>query len=341
MRRFQEIRSGGIDLYDAFKCAETGYVFRVVAPRVDGISSVESVESANIDDESLPERGERLDLKTLTLPVLEKDSLGRAAKQNHREAVSIKLEPFSTLKSVGPLRTTGPILVSLQESLDAIGQAETGNPTAKGMIKKEILAETEMAIVAVGGGSFEIELVSTAQPSLFAVEDESLLSKSLAKVRALLAAGGDTDQLRSLLVPLHSRAASRYRILLEKLYAAHSPVSFRWESPNPRLGGGIEMTYQQVQAALTAVTQVEREVADKIRVTGQLVIADTLSNGFGLYDQRSKATYRGKVADSALPALTSATMMKEYDALISVIREISSATGDEKETYELLELNPA
>src|SRR5581483_6966129 len=58
MRRFQEIRSGGIDLYDAFKCAETGYVFRVVAPRVDGISSVESVESANIDDESLPERDE-------------------------------------------------------------------------------------------------------------------------------------------------------------------------------------------------------------------------------------------------------------------------------------------
>jgi hypothetical protein len=98
------------------------------------------------------------------------------------------------------------------------------------------------------------------------------------------------------------------------------------------------MTSQHIGAALAAVTQVETEVADKIDVVGQLVLVDVRTRKFGIHEYPTKTTYTGKVSKTAESALFSATMMQTYAARIAVIREVSAATGDEAEKYELLEL---
>ena len=69
-RRLEYIRSGGIDLYEAFKKAETETTFRVTIPRSDGISHVDPISCDDLTDDMLPNRGERLDFETRTLPVL-------------------------------------------------------------------------------------------------------------------------------------------------------------------------------------------------------------------------------------------------------------------------------
>ena len=63
--RLNHIRSGAIDLHDAFADPEDGFLFQVIAP-YDNQSQlrIESVQSNQISEDMLPMPGERLDLKT-------------------------------------------------------------------------------------------------------------------------------------------------------------------------------------------------------------------------------------------------------------------------------------
>ena len=69
--RFHLIRSGGIDLRDAFTDNENGYLVEIKVPHdTPTQSSPEVIQPNEIPEDLLPFPGERLGLKTDTLPVL-------------------------------------------------------------------------------------------------------------------------------------------------------------------------------------------------------------------------------------------------------------------------------
>ena len=69
--RFNLIRSGGIDLRDAFTDNENGYLFQIKVPHdAPTQSSPEVIHPDEIPEDLLPFPGERLGLKTETLPTL-------------------------------------------------------------------------------------------------------------------------------------------------------------------------------------------------------------------------------------------------------------------------------
>ena len=73
--RFNLIRSGGIDLRNAFTDAENGILFQVCVPHDDSIDpSLEVIQSNQIADGILPLPGERLGLKTDILPRFSRQS---------------------------------------------------------------------------------------------------------------------------------------------------------------------------------------------------------------------------------------------------------------------------
>lgn len=68
--RLTLIRSGVIDLHDAFADPEDGRLFQVKFPYDNPTSpQIEYLESNQIPEDMLPTRGERLDLKAETHPV--------------------------------------------------------------------------------------------------------------------------------------------------------------------------------------------------------------------------------------------------------------------------------
>ena len=85
--RFNLIRSGGIDLRNAFTDAENGILFQVCIPHDDSIDpSLEVIQSNQIADGILPLPGERLGLKTDILPVLSNPK--ELATSNNREILN-------------------------------------------------------------------------------------------------------------------------------------------------------------------------------------------------------------------------------------------------------------
>ena len=62
--RLNSIRSGTIDLYNAFVNTENGYLLQVKFPYDQTEPSIESVQSHRISEDMLPIPGERLDFET-------------------------------------------------------------------------------------------------------------------------------------------------------------------------------------------------------------------------------------------------------------------------------------
>jgi hypothetical protein len=61
--RFARLRSGEIDLYEAFRSAEDGFVHWVRVPIEDGSAIVKTIDCDALTNEMLPIEGERLSLE--------------------------------------------------------------------------------------------------------------------------------------------------------------------------------------------------------------------------------------------------------------------------------------
>ncbi len=79
-RRLENVRSGGIDLRDAFLNSEDGFVYKVIIPCDGSPDRVETIFCENLVDDWLPMAGEFLDFGDVQLPILEvkEDSRGKA-----------------------------------------------------------------------------------------------------------------------------------------------------------------------------------------------------------------------------------------------------------------------
>ena len=77
--RLNLIQSGAIDLHDAFAEPEDSFLLQEIVPYDDQTQPrLERIQSDQISEDMLPMQGERLDLKTDTLPAL--SSLGRGSE---------------------------------------------------------------------------------------------------------------------------------------------------------------------------------------------------------------------------------------------------------------------
>jgi hypothetical protein len=68
--RFKRVRSGSMDIRDAFLTAEDGFVYEVIIPCDDSFDRVIAVSCQELNDEWLPMAGEFLDFGNEPLPAL-------------------------------------------------------------------------------------------------------------------------------------------------------------------------------------------------------------------------------------------------------------------------------
>jgi len=336
-QRLRFVRSGGIELRDAFTAAEEESAYVVSVPRGQGETTLERVACRSLTDAMLPSAGERLDLDTPTLPAAEDEELVRAADEARREVVRLKLNFPECRRSEAPAKEFADIIACFQALMDAIGHAVKGDATTSGRIPSDVLRQTRMAVTGTGGGSFSVIFAATAANNVL---NESLAQDAIAEFIRLAEAGSDLDGLRQAFSRLKGRSATRYRLLLERLAGAESGLDVLWASPRSRMGHTVQMDNRRVVETVKAVSAIDEELAEPYEVVGTLYAINLHSMYFGLEGLREGEGVTGTVLPEALSEVPHPSAGEQYRATVREKREINSLTGEERVRHLLVGLRP-
>src|SRR3990172_2296265 len=212
-KRFTSIRSGDIDLREAFLTAEDGYIFIVNISKLNGHISVDERLSREIDNKWLPEQGEFLNLTTVTLPPIE-DDINKIAVSRRRDIIHLILKIPNITRSEVPARILGNFLKFIQETIDAIGYACESTDKTRGPIPISYISKTQLSVTRTFAGSFGVELSSLKGADLFG---NTPTGRAIEQFISLLNIGCEADQLKEMFSNLRIRPAIKYRELLNHI----------------------------------------------------------------------------------------------------------------------------
>jgi hypothetical protein len=106
--RFQAVRSGGIDLHDAFANPEDGAVIKIQIPTNNSeLTEIQIIPTEEIPEKYLPLAGECLNLETHTLPDFELDVQQKAIR-TRRDVIRFLLQFGNQLRRDGIMRQRSP-----------------------------------------------------------------------------------------------------------------------------------------------------------------------------------------------------------------------------------------
>lgn len=333
--RLRQIESGAMDLRTAFAAPEDRAAYWAYHNAEAESWRVEWKGAADLRDEVLPLAGEFLDVEHRLGTVLEPAS--RVAAQRQRETLRIALQVPGTPVHEAPSSLVGHTLTRLQELIAAIAQAVRGEATLRGRIPPDILTAADLRLVGTYAGSLGLDLASAQLADLFG---GSVVADALAKLDALLDAGSDPEQLRSLLEEIRPRAASKYRSFIDALVEADASIDVDWGSVDQTRGGHHKLDARSLRAIAAVIDLVGDEFVETYNVTGPLVALNARTRYFELEDRDSGKRVSGRLDPDRFAEDQEFTINAVYVATIVESTEVSGVTGEEKVSRVLTELTP-
>ena len=337
--RFNLIRSGGIDLRNAFTEAENDLLFQVRIPHDDPTQSpLEVIQRNQIDEDLLPLPGERLGLKTDTLPAL--SNAQEITSSSVRELLNFAFNFGGVFRTEAPIDSLGNILTGLQQVINRIG-AKCVNSTSK-KIPEDIKSSMGISLLEVGAGSFEIQLASTEYVDML---KESKLGNGINEFVKILNSGSNQDELKTLMEQFGPKVAKDYTEFLKPLSESVIDTRFTWISPHPDHGGTAQLSKSQMIKVIEILEKIQEETSEKIRIRGTLVGVSLRDKSFQIettdenfYDREY---FKGKITDEAFGTETvrNATVSKTYIAEIQGFVEISETKDETNIKFRLLSLS--
>ena len=337
--RFNLIRSGGIDLRNAFTEAENDILFQIRIPHDDSTDpSLEVIQPNQIVEDLLPLPGERLGLKTDTLPAL--SNAQEITSSSVRELLNFAFNFGGVFRTEAPIDSLGNILTGLQQVINRIG-AKCVNSTSK-KIPEDIKSSMGISLLEVGAGSFEIQLASTEYVDML---KESKLGNGINEFVKILNSGSNQDELKTLMEQFGPKVAKDYTEFLKPLSESVIDTRFTWISPHPDHGGTAQLSKSQMIKVIEILEKIQEETSEKIRIRGTLVGVSLRDKSFQIettdenfYDREY---FKGKITDEAFGTETvrNATVSKTYIAEIQGFVEISETKDETNIKFRLLSLS--
>lgn len=337
--RFNLIRSGGIDLRNAFTEAENDLLFQVSIPHDEPTQfPLEVIQTNQIAEEMLPLPGERLGLKTDTLPALR--SPQEIASSSVRDFIKFTFNYPGVFRTEAPIESLGKILTRLQQVINRIG-TKCVDSTAK-KIPEDIKSRMGISLLEVGAGSFEIQLASTEYVGIL---KESDLGNTINEFVKILNSGGNQEQLKPLMERFGPKVAKDYTEFLKPLSESVIDTRITWTSPHPDRGGTAQLSQSQMIKAIDILEKIQEETSQTIRIHGTLVGISLKDKTFQIEttDENffDKKYFKGKITDEAFETeiVKNATVSKPYTAEIQGYAEIGGTKDKTKIKFRLLSLS--
>ena len=231
------------------------------------------------------------------------DSAARIAQEEQREILNLHLYlPKEQIHPEAPAKKLGNLLMALQDTLDAIGQFESGRATPMGKIGQEITDRTTLDIVGIFKGSFGIRLAAPPLEQLNILE-VPLVETVITDFLALLNSSKNEQELRELMAKFQQRAASRYRRFLIALTDTDAKLRIEWGSRNPQKGGAAELSSSDAWGAIRVCDEVETTLPEELNITGELIAVNGGSKTFRIRDRHDGTVYYGKISDEVFESV--------------------------------------
>ena len=327
--RLSLIRSGTIDLHDAFAEPEDSFLLQEIIPYDDQTQPrMERIQPDQISEDMLPMPGECLDLETKTLPALSNSD--EVAKSKRQEILNLTLNFDGVFRTEAPVAILGKIFGKLQDVINAIGMIRLQSQR----ITEDLRSKMQISLLEVGAGSFDIRLASTKTVDLL---NHSDFGDAIEEFLELLKAGSNQEQLKGILEQLRSKVAKDYTAFLKSLNESVVDTRFTWTSPHPNRGGTAYLSKPQMREVIE-ILQRFQEAPLTFTITGTLIGVWPKSKKFEIIT--TERPYTGKIADEAIETASSATLRREHTAEIQEITIKSEATNEIIKTeYQLLSLS--
>jgi hypothetical protein len=334
--RFEYVRSGGIDLRDAFLAAEDGFVFVINTSLIEEKASFDIKTSAELDDRWLPDIGEYINLHTTTIPLLENE-IQKIALSKRRDILHLRLNIPDSRRPEAPARILGNFLKSIQDIMDAIGNVLESRDIARGPIPQAQIAKTQLVVTRTFAGSFGVELSSSQEADLFG---DTTTYNAIEYFVSLLNSGSDPERLRQILHELKIRPASKYRELLTNVLKTNTGFNIDWASPVEGRKGSANLNVANAKEVIVIIDEIESEEPYEYDVIGILIGMNIRTKVYEIKDTDQNRKISGKILEEAVHQVENATINREYLARIREIPEILPVTGETKYKKQLVSLTP-
>ena len=330
--RLNLIRSGTIDLHDAFADSENPYAIQVRVPYEEqALVQTDFIQSTQIPEDMLPLSGERLDIETEILPVL--SDVEEIIKLRKQEILNLTLNFAVGSKTQAPIAILSNIFGKLQTVINTIGMVCFNSS----QVTEEIRNSMQISLLQVSPGSFNIHLASpeVTQLDLF---NHSDCGEAIEKFFELLNAESNPEQLKELLGRLKLRVAKDYTNFLQVLNEVVIDTEFKWLSPNSNRGGTAHLSNSQMQEVIEILEKFQEEAPSRFTIRGILISGSVRTNRFEI--KTSEKTYAGDIADEVFETVENITLNRQYTAEIQELTERSETTDElTKPKYLLLSLS--
>jgi hypothetical protein len=319
-----------------FRSAEDKFVYLLRLALDGSLRELKNEPSGDLPQEWLPLQGEYLELAADdSLPEYGADAAADIARSSRREILFMRLYDNEPMRHEAPAQRLGQLLVSLQGSIDAFGQALLGRTTVRGIIPGEILSGTELAVIGTYDGSFGVQLAAVPGVDMFG---QSLVGDAIEELISLIDVGSDPEKLRLRLSSLRQRAAAKYRALLTAIVAANTDVQLHWGSVRADRGRSAKLPIDIAREALTAIQSIETSLAETLQVECTLIGLNIRTKFYEIRTRTDRKKYSGEIADEAMPDVQHAVINDPYTAVLRLRIEANPVTGEERFRWELTAL---
>lgn len=325
LERVSLIESDCIQLREGFSKAEGGHCYSFSL--LDGeVESISRVSCGALPNEDLPEEGVFLEYEG------ERASHSFDPQQKaiayEADVVNVRLRSPRILGMDVPLQILSNFSGKLQELMNVIAHFNSGFEGAKGRISEAVVEDSELLFSGAFQGSFGAQIVSRKRRDLV----DSHISSTLSEFASLVKAGGDEDELSSLMSSYNQRVASKYLAFLKVVKANELSTSFDWASSSYQELDSFSLDCLQADAAIKCVSKIEERLSKVIKVRAQLT---GWTHGSAKFVAKTPGSeYKGSIHEDLLEIQTEPTIYAYYDMEIEESEE-SRLTGDSQKSYTL------
>ena len=327
--RLNLIRTGVVDLHNAFAEPETGRLLKAMIPHgnSDEFNS-EYVTPDQLPSDVFPSTSERLDLEysQFSIPI---DSV-EIAKSSGREIVGLNFNSIEEYSSEAPILSLGKTLTHLQNVINTIGMVKSESK----QVNKEIRNSFQLSILAIQHGSFDIKLASKKENTTPIGNIPSIQRETISDFLNLLRSKNSESDVKDILKRLQSRVAGEYKKFLTSLSESGADITFSWASPKSDEQETVSLSKDEIPKLIEILQILEKEPGTSFTIPGELIGLSLNRKRFEIKTENK--TYKGFILKDPDSSIKNATISRRYEAKIQEILNKSEVTDEIVKTEYLL-----